>query len=292
MKTFRYLLEAIAIILAIGIFKLIPADKASAIGGAIARWIGPKLKVHHTAKKNLEMILPTSDHETILKGMWDNLGRTAIEFIYMPKLQGKAFDKRVTIHNQDLFMSLLDEHKNQHRRIIFFSGHFANWEICPKSSAHLGLPLALMYRRANNPYVDKLIQNARKTYQVEAISKSNSGLKQLIKSVKSNIPVGILMDQKANEGISVPFMGKPAMTAPAIATLALKYNCLLVPVEVVRNPDQFSFTVTPYPPLEYTTSGDIEADTLSILTQINHQLEEWVTKHPQQWFWVHKRWNI
>jgi KDO2-lipid IV(A) lauroyltransferase len=91
------------------------------------------------------------------------------------------------------------------------------------------------------------------------------------------------MDQKFNEGLSVPFFGKEAMTASAIARLAKKFQCPLVPVQVERKPNAH-FRVTFHPPL--CTKGT-EYD---ILQQVNAHLEQWILETPDQWLWLHNRW--
>ena len=101
--------------------------------------------------------------------------------------------------------------------------------------------------------------------------------------------MAMLIDQKMNDGIAVPFFGRDAMTAPAIAEFALRYDMPLIPVRAVRTKD-CHFEVTIYPPLAYEKTGDDEKDILAIMTQINAQLESWIREYPEQWFWVHKRW--
>ena len=99
----------------------------------------------------------------------------------------------------------------------------------------------------------------------------------------------MLVDQKMNDGISVPFLGRQAMTAPALAELALKYGCPIVPARVERL-NGAHFRLTFYPPMEIPNSGDKQTDTLSIMTVVNQQLGNWIMERPEQWVWVHNRW--
>jgi KDO2-lipid IV(A) lauroyltransferase len=90
-----------------------------------------------------------------------------------------------------------------------------------------------------------------------------------------------------NDGIPVPFFGHPAMTAPALAEFALRYDLPLIPARVVRKRGGAYFNAKVYPPLEFTRTGDKEKD---IMTAVNAMIESWVREYPDQWFWVHKRW--
>jgi lauroyl/myristoyl acyltransferase len=60
-----------------GGFKLLPLDFASALGGALARRIGPFLGVSKHARRNISRAFPELSETEIARvvaGMWDNLG--------------------------------------------------------------------------------------------------------------------------------------------------------------------------------------------------------------------------
>ena len=99
----------------------------------------------------------------------------------------------------------------------------------------------------------------------------------------------MLVDQKMNDGIAVPFFGRDAMTAPALAQLAMRYDMPIIPARVVRRQGAHFDSVI-YPPLAYEKTGDSARDTLAIMTAINAMLESWIRETPEQWFWVHRRW--
>ncbi|MFI4988671.1 MAG: lysophospholipid acyltransferase family protein, partial [Alphaproteobacteria bacterium] len=88
-----------------------------------------------------------------------------------------------------------------------------------------------------------------------------------------------------------PFFGHDAMTAPAIARLALRFNCPIVPVLVERlRGARFRFTVMP--PLHAVDTGDVAADVLATMTRINGMIESWIRARPEQWLWIHRRWAM
>lgn len=98
-----------------------------------------------------------------------------------------------------------------------------------------------------------------------------------------------MVDQKLNNGIAVPFFGRDAMTAPALAQFALKYDCPVIPVRVERLSDA-NFRMTFYPALTIIPTEDREADVLRIMTEVNAIMEGWIRERPAQWLWLHKRW--
>jgi len=123
----------------------------------------------------------------------------------------------------------------------------------------------------------------------EFIPKDAIAARGAIAALRRGMHLGLLADQKMNDGIPVPFFGRPAMTAPALAVLALRFNCDVLPLRVERlNGARFRVTVFPPPPL--SRSGDPHADAAALMARVNAILEEWIRDRPEQWLWVHRRW--
>jgi KDO2-lipid IV(A) lauroyltransferase len=279
----RHLLQALLVFPLYGFFWLIGIRAASFLAGRIAQRLGPLLKVHRTAKKNLERALPElsgTEREAILRAMWDNLGRVAGEAPHIPRLHGKRFARHVEI----IGTQHLRDAEALRKGGIFFSGHFANWELAPKTAYELGQPLVLMYRPANNPWAERLYQATRRRSHAGMFAKGTEGARAAVKTLKQGRWLGMLVDQKMNEGIPVPFFGHPAMTAPAVAEFALRYDCPLLPARVVRLKGPY-FKVIISPPME-TKGKDVPA----LLAEIHTLFEGWIREHPAQWMWVHNRW--
>jgi KDO2-lipid IV(A) lauroyltransferase len=262
-------------------FRSMPLDIASATGGVLGRAIGPFLGAHQVAKKNLAMAYPGMDNaerHRLLLAMWDNLGRTATELSHLTG----DLPKRVQVIGAENL-------PKPEEPVIFFSAHIANWELTYTMPHRAGVPLALVYRHANNPLAEQFITSLRGHFCKAQLAKGPRGGMGLVKALKQRLSIAMLIDQKMNDGIAVPFFGKPAMTAPAIAELALRFNLPLVPVRAVRTRGAY-FTCTLYPPLAIHKTGDRAADVLAIMTAINQMMEGWIREHPEQWFWVHRRW--
>lgn len=287
-KYIKHLLEALIVYIVYAVFWALPLRQASYIGGRAVRFIGPKLRVNKLARKNIAFALPDlsdSEREEILINMWDNLGRTVAEFPHIGRMGKEEFLNYVDIKGSD---NLLEADKNK-KNVICFGGHFGNWEVMPKSTAILGMPLTLAYRHANNPYVDSLINRNRDRYQKGSIRKGSLGAKALLKAIRNRDGIGMLLDQKMNNGIPVPFFGKDAMTAPAIAQIALRYEVQIVPV-MTRRVNKCNFEVIIHEPLEIVKTEDEKNDIFSLMLRINQLFEEYIRKYPDQWFWVHNRW--
>jgi KDO2-lipid IV(A) lauroyltransferase len=282
----RYGAEAALFLAFMGLFRIMGVDAASALGGFIGRNIFARTRVTARARENLVRAFPEkskAEIDTILKSMWDNLGRTVAEYAHLDKFDLNGAHPRIQLENAGEAESL------RGKAVFLLSGHFANWEIMPITAACLGLGGAIVYRPPNNPYVDRYIARARaKKGYAEQISKHN-GVKRILSLLRGGKAILLLADQKTNEGVAAPFFGRDAMTTAAPALLALKLNA---PVVFAANKrlGGARFRVTMYPPLEFTPTGDVHADVKAMTAAINLRLEEMVRADPSQWLWIHRRW--
>lgn len=105
--------------------------------------------------------------------------------------------------------------------------------------------------------------------------------------------LGILADLNAQEkeGVFVDFFGIPASTTISIAKLALKTNAVVLPAFAVWNEAKQKYVVHLEPPIDYEKTDNAEED-IKVLTQkITNMVEKYVRQFPDQWLWIHKRWN-
>ncbi len=292
-RTFRLLRnisEFLLVLFLLCLFRTLPVDWASALGGKIGRSLGPILPVTRRARHNLTMAFQgktPGEIETIVEGMWENLGRTAAEYPHLRRLRCYGDMGRIEIRGTEI----LDRVQSSGEPHIFFSGHFANLELEGTSITGRNMPLTIVYRAANNPLVDLLLRQIRK-HGIGAtfVPKGSSGARELIAALEDCHHIGLLVDQKMNDGISVPFFSRDAMTAPALAQLALKYDKPVIPLQIERLQGA-SFRITLHPPLEILKSGDRETDVFNIMLMVNETLEDWIRQQPEQWFWLHNRWG-
>ena len=267
--------------------RLVPLRAASALGGALARTIGPYLKASQTAARNLKHTFPEkpdSEIADIIKSMWENLGRTMFEYPHLDQFKFDGPKANVEVIRGELLTQLRDDDKPG----IFFSGHLANWEVLALAAINIGIPIHLIFRPPNNPYVEKVFHH-RQVGHGELIPKGSEGARQAIKLLNAGGHLGMLVDQKMNDGISVPFFGRDAMTAPALAKFALKFDMPVLPVQIERI-EGIRFRITCYPPLPIRKTGNRQSDILAAMTNVNKILESWIRQRPEQWLWIHNRW--
>ncbi|MDP6603125.1 MAG: lipid A biosynthesis lauroyl acyltransferase [Rhodospirillales bacterium] len=284
-----YPIEAAVVSVAYGVFAALPIDAASALGGWLARTFGPRLSLSRRAVANLGRAYPekgAGEIAKIVRGMWDNLGRTAAEYPHLGEIDVYGNDGRVEVVGAENVDRLRDDGKPG----IFFSGHLGNWEILSLGATQRGLPLDRIYRAANNRLVEWLYRRGRTAVEGALIPKGPAGARRLIASLKKGRHLGMLVDQKMNDGIPAPFFGRAAMTAPALAEFALRYEFPVVAARVVRlSGARFRLVISP--PMELESTGERQADVARAMAQVNAVIEGWVRDTPEQWLWLHNRWG-
>ncbi len=269
-------------------FRILPLDAASAVGGWIGRALGPRLGLTDRARRNVRLAFPDLDDggvEQVIRGMWDNLGRTVGEFPHLGAFDFGGPEARVEVEGFENFAALRDDGVGG----IFFSSHLANWELGPAFAAFNGLELDMIYREANNRLVERLYMRGRRVFSGALIPKGASGARAVLTSLKRGRHVALMVDQKMNDGIAAPFFGRDAMTAPALGEFARHFDCPVSGVQVIRKRGaRFKIRLTA--PIRAQRSDDKAADVLDMTTRVNSQIEDWIRENPSQWLWLHNRW--
>jgi Kdo2-lipid IVA lauroyltransferase/acyltransferase len=286
--------EAAALHFLLVILRALPLDAASALGGAIGRAIGPRLGLTRRARRNLEHAFPEMDaaaREATVREMWDNLGRIAAELPHLTRIKVFGDDPIAGKSRVEIVgLEWLDAARDAGKPVICFTAHIGNWEVAPLVTKRRGMPLQIVYRSANNKWADRLFLTGRRDVVGGLIPKGAEGARLMIRALHAGQALGMLVDQKMNDGIAVPFLGRDAMTAPAIAQLALKFDCIVQPLWMERIGGAH-YRIHFEKPLARPNTGDRHADIRTLMTAVNAQMEQWIRKRPGQWLWLHRRWS-
>jgi len=291
MKIIRYFLEFVIVIIFFLIFKIIGLKLSSDLGEIIGKYFGPLFRKKTIAKKNILIAFPNFNEKSInemIDRMWKNIGRIFGEYIHINKFS--IIDnskKKIVFTNRDDAEIL----KKNNKPIVFFSGHFANFELMAKCLQELGFNIGAIYRPLNNIFLNPIMEFIRKKYICPIqIEKGSNGTKKLIKHISNNNPLALMVDQRLSSSIRVPFFDQPATTTITPAQLAIKYDALLVPVFLKRlEKTNFEFFIEE--PLIINRTNDYDKDIFNITQIMNIKIEEFIKRDPAHWLWSHDRWK-
>ena len=291
MKIIKYFLEFFIVIIFFIIFKIIGLKLSSDLGEIIGKYFGPLFRKKTIAKKNILIAFPDLNENSInemIERMWKNIGRIFGEYIHINKFSIIDQKKiKIVFANKNNFEML----KKNNKPVVFFSGHFANFELMAKCLQELGFNIGAIYRPLNNIFLNPIMEFIRKKYICPIqIEKGSNGTKKLIKHISTNGPLALMIDQRLSSSIRVPFFNQPATTTTTPAQLAIKYDALLVPVFLKRlEKTNFEFFIEE--PLIINRTSDYDKDIFNITQIMNKKIEEFIKRDPAHWLWSHDRWK-
>jgi len=291
MKTIKYFFEFITVITLFFIFKIIGLKNASNLGGMMGKFFGPLFRSKSITKKNIKIGLGEISKENekeIINGMWSNIGRTFAEYVFLKDFK---FNKINYNHVKINGTKYLDEIKKNNQSVIFYSGHFANFELMAMELDKFGIKCAAIYRPLNNFFLNPVMEYLRMKYICpNQIPKGRIGMREIISKMKNGYSIALMVDQRVSECPREVFFNKPAHTTTIPAQLSLKYDSKLVPISLERK-EGTKFIMTIHEPYKVKKTGYEDQDTKNITLKINQILEKMIIKNPKQWIWSHNRWK-
>ena len=253
------------------------------VGWLMRRIIAPLAGYRDRVRDNLALIwpdLPPDRVRALQDTVCDNMGRTLAE-LYSP-VEFKATVAKSALLGNGLDAILAAQAAG--RAVILVSGHFGNHDIARAVLATRGFTVAALYKPQRNPYFDRHFAATIRAISEPLFARGRKGLSDLVTHLRGGGMLGMLIDQHMNHGSPLTFLGHRALTATSAADLALKYDCLLVPVYGIRQPDGLHFNLLVEPPIPHS-------DARTMTQALNDSLSAQVQAHPDQWFWVHRRWK-
>jgi KDO2-lipid IV(A) lauroyltransferase len=235
------------------------------------------------AMKNLQLCFPEwSDErrEEVLRAHFESLGISMFETAFgwwAPKEK-----LRKLAHAEGL--EYLEQARQRGKGIIALSAHTTSLEIGASLMTLFG-PARFVYRPHNDPLWDRMINDRRMRWTDKSIPRGD--VRGMIRTLRDNRLLWYAQDQNTNrrEGVFVRFFGHLASTNSATARLVKVTGATVLPFYTVRRDDGTGFNLIFEKPLEDYPTGDLKVDT----QRINDLIEGWARKHPEQYFWVHRR---
>ena len=265
----------------------------SNIAGAVMRTVGPWLPEHRTGRDNLRVAFPDksgAEIETILRGVWDNLGRVAAEIAHLDHICSGDPYKRTYIDYTPENIARFLRVKDDGKPAVVFAAHLANWELPAVIAASDGLDSVVLYRRPNLGAIADAVIALRKGLMGELVASSLGAPVALARALEEGRHVAMLVDQHYTRGVEVTFFGRACKANPLIAMLAREVECPIYGTRVVRLPgNRFRGEISEEVKPVRDAQGRIDVQgTMQAITDV---VESWVREHPQQWLWLHRRWR-
>jgi KDO2-lipid IV(A) lauroyltransferase len=228
---------------------------------------------------------------SIARETFKNLGRSFAEVIKIYYGLGKSIIDNVEVRGVENYLKA----KSKNKGVIFITGHCGNWELMALAFSMKVDNVSVVARAQNNPYLNRLIENVRARYGNKVIYKKGA-LKGIMRELKKNRGVGILMDQAVlkDEGYKIDFLGRPAWTTKMPALIARKTGAAVIPIFINRQGDKHIINIYPEVVLSKAgqqSSGAVEQQVIEDTKRFSEFIENYIKEHPTEWLWIHKRWK-
>lgn len=280
--------EGLVFALLVGVFALLPVDRASSLGRWLARRLGPRQDKSRIIRRNLELAFPDkteAEREDLLLGVWGNMGAVAAEYPHLKRIGGSEADDRLQIEVLGEIEALRDSGKPA----VFVSGHISNWELAAAAATRQGVPLSVVYTPPQNPWHERMLRHFREALNCRLLPRADS-MRALIRELNEGRSIGLVMDQRVDSGTPIPFFGLPKLSTLIPARLALRFGCELVPLRIQRL-EGARFKATFFPPVrpDDETAGEVDR-AVQMTRKLNLMFEEWIRENPEDWFCTKRRW--
>ncbi len=179
------------------------------------------------------------------------------------------------------------------RGVLVVTGHMGNFGLIGYRLAMEGYPFNLVFRYPEAPGAAASILGILESQHVRVISAvpRHECVAQCLERLRANELVCLLIDQREGDaGVDISFLGRPSRAAAGPALLALRTGAAVVPVFMTRE-STGRHRLDILAALEQARKGTLRSDVEAFTGRINRVLEERIRLHPEQWWWMHRRWK-
>ncbi|WP_281826900.1 lysophospholipid acyltransferase family protein [Jannaschia rubra] len=281
METLLYRLQALALRALLLLVSVLPLAARRRVLGFVTEWVVRLSPLRRRAARNLALVWfdrPQAERDAILAQAARNVGRTLTGIWFNDDFAAEVAD----LDPEGPGLRALRDARAAGRGAIVVSGHFGQWEAIRHVLRREGMETGAIYRPNNNPFYEPIFRAGIERGGAPIIPKGRSGYRQMLGHIRSGGFMALLPDQHVSDGEVLPFLGHPARTSLAAAELALRYDLPLVPAFAPEG--DTDLRVVFEEPIPHT-------DAATMMHAFNDRLSWWVTRHPAQWHWLHRRWK-
>lgn len=283
---------ACAVVL-LGLMRRLPDRGAELIAHVIVRFLLLVMpRARRVGMRNLEIVFPeksVAERAQILKASFHVLARNLVTFAQLPDLTPEEAERRMPYQlGKDISAQLMQVKPGT--GFIIASLHAGLFEQLVQIHTLLTEPCAIIARSFDLPLLDAYWHHRRERFGSKVFSR-RGGYQQIVRQLGQGKAVAVLFDQnvKANHAMFVDFFGLPAATTKSVAYASIRTGAPIVfttSVEPERGRNILIAEVVP-------SYEDLPTDerAVAIMEDLHRRTERVIREHPEQWFWIHRRWK-
>ncbi len=224
--------------------------------------------------------------QRLLQKVYEHIGMSALEMLYMPRLlkDKQHVEEYIRIDHPEYLEKAFEEG----RGIIGLTAHMGNWEWLGAGLALYDYRVSAIGKKQRNAALMEII-NEYRAQSGQHIFLTGTGGYELIAAVramKKNYIVGFLSDKDGGKsGIPVQFMNRTFSFPQGPVTFAKRFRAPVIPIFIVRNPDGVGHTICVRKPFYYEETGNERQDLLDNAQKMASVMEGFIKEYPTEWLW-------
>lgn len=208
-----------------------------------------------------------------------------IDFIHLNYKSDEDFLRVLEIRGEEHMKVALSLGKG----VIAITAHYSAWELIPRAIQLQGYEVGIITRKLAHKGTSIYFNGLRTRHGTELIDRG-SGIARLMRVLRDNTAVGILIDQDTLgvDSDFVDFLGLPARTPVGPSQLALRFGIPVLTLHISRRENgKYLLEID-----EVLDLSRYEGDKgyIELTADLTGRIEEWVDEDPEQWVWIHERW--
>ena len=248
-------------------------------------------RLRRVGKRNLEIAFPQMQkrqRSRVIRELFVGFGRHLAEFCMFPRYTAENARSVALYDGFENYAAA----REAGRGVLLLTAHLGAWEIGSFVHSIFGNPIKIVVRKLDNPQVDALVERYRTLHGNQTFAKEDFA-RGLLAAMKAGETVGILMDTNMTppQGVFVGFFSTLACTASGMARVALRSGAAVVPAFTIWDKKLKKYRVRFDPALQLVSTGNDDADAVTNTALFNRVIQNYVTRYPEQWLWVHRRWK-
>jgi KDO2-lipid IV(A) lauroyltransferase len=232
---------------------------------------------------------PASERRAIARAAFAHFIAQAFATLKFSTLSSRQMLARVEVDGEERVRLAYAQGKG----VLFVTGHFGFWELHAIAHPLLFEPIGLLARALDNARMNALLERVRQCTGNTVIYRQGS-VRRVMRMLHERHGVAVLIDQHIHgpDAVYIEFFERPAATASAVAALALRTGCPVVPVFALPLAGGRYRLIYEHPVAPPAEASEVSESAIREFTQrCTDVLEMYVRRHPEMWLWMHRRWR-
>lgn len=269
---------------------LLPYQTILTIGkhlGPVYSLVAKKQKKRGMKNAMIGLGINEAQASDLMEQLFSNLGKSAMEMFYMPKLSKEFILEHIELRNAHYLEAALAEQ----RGVVVLTAHVGNWEWMGATLAAHGYPVTTIVKKQPNAQFTRLLNEFREMAGMEVFARGGSEMIRAAKAMKNKKILGFLADQDGGfQGLPVEFLGQESSSVLGPATFAERFKAPVIPIFSSRKPEG-GHIVHVLPPLYYKEGENKDEALFALTEECVRVTEAFIREHADEWLWFQHRWN-